>query len=186
MSHVPQRRVLPGLLVGAGLVVVCSLSGCTMPEVRTAERMAAEGNWDAAVAAYRAAWRKDPYNDEVRQALEAVKSKAGEAHYLQGRQALKEGHLPEALQELTLALSHEPARADYHDAMNEALRLREAREKAQAGDKLRGVGRLEDALQAYEQAVELDPSLAPALQAITSLTQQQRAEKSPCVSKTRV
>ena len=193
MNRNPRRGTLPGLLLWALVLLGWSASGCSIPEVRTGDRLAAEGHWDAAVAAYRAAVRKDPFNDNVRLALETARSKAAEQHYMQGHQALTEDRLPEALQELNLALSLDPTRPEYHDALTEALRLKDAREKLQTGDKLRGLGRLEEALQAYEQAVELDPGLAAALQAITLLTQQQRAEnpsgiptsRSPCASRMR-
>src|SRR5439155_136013 len=42
-------------------------------------------------------------------------------------------------------------------------------------DKLAAQGRWDEALDAYERAVELDPSLLAALEGITTLTQQQRA-----------
>jgi general secretion pathway protein D len=153
------------------------LTGCTLPEARTGDRLLAEGNYDGAVAAYRVAAKKEPFNDAVRQGLEQARTKAGARHYEQGMQALEGRRLPEALQELNAALSLAPGRADYQHALGEALRLKEARERLQAAEKLRSAGRLEEAGEAYEQAVQLDPSLAAALQGITAVTQQQKLDR---------
>jgi general secretion pathway protein D len=57
------------------------------------------------------------------------------------------------------------------------LRLKEAREQVHAAEKLQTLGRLDEALEAYERAVELDPSLTQALEGITAVTELQRADK---------
>jgi general secretion pathway protein D len=146
-----------------------------MPEVRTAEKYAAEGNWDGAVAAYRAAVKKDPMDRALNDRLNQAKSRAAEQHYAQGRKYLKASQIMEALNEFKLALGLDPSRSEHHVAMGEALRLKEARDQVQAGEKLLSLGRYEDALGAYERAVELDPGLTQAVEAITTITQQQRA-----------
>ena len=66
MNRNPYRGMLPGFLLWAPVLLGWSAAGCIVPEVRVAERLAAEGNWDGAVAAYRAASRKEPFNDDVR------------------------------------------------------------------------------------------------------------------------
>src|SRR6185295_17518128 len=157
--------------------LVWVLAACTLPEARTAKQFEKQGNWDAAVASYRAALRKQPFDEDLRAAMEIVRGKASQQHYEQGQAALKENRLGEALQEFNLALSLDATRGEYQSAAAEILRLKEAREKLQNGDKLRNVGRLDEALQAYEQAVQLDPTLKPALDAITGITHEKKAEK---------
>lgn len=163
------------LFLFSTLVAVVSLGGCTMPEVRTAEKLAAEGNWDGAVAAYRAALKKDPIDLTLQDRLNQAKARAAEQHYAQGRKHLKANQIMEALNEFKLALGLDPSRSEHHVAMGDALRLKEARDQVHVGEKLQSLGRYEDALGAYERAVELDPELTQAVEAITTITQQQRA-----------
>ncbi len=172
------RRLSTSLLFCVPLGIAFLLAGCTMPEVRTAEQLAQEGNWDGAVAAYREAMKKQPFDEELKERLEECKEKAGAQHYTAGREHLKEHRLPEALHELKLAVGYDPARGEHHVALGDALRLKEARDQLHMGTKLQELGRIEEALTAYERAVELDPNLTKALEGITTLAAQQRAEKS--------
>lgn len=161
------------LCIGAAV----TLGGCKTSEVRMAEQFSTQGQWDEAVAAYRQAAKKDPFDLSVQQGLEQAKARAAEQHYAAGRQFLKENRLPNALQEFKLALGLNPLRSEHHVAMGDALRLKEAREELQTAEKLRGLGRLDEALDAYERAVQLDPDLVQALQGVTAITEQQRATK---------
>ena len=139
--------------------------------------MAALGDWDGAVAAYREAVRKDPHDPALQQRLDYAKASAAEQHYTEGRRHLQNNRIPEALQEFKLALGLNPAQREHHAAMGDVMRLKEAREQLQAADKLRNLGRFDEALEAYERAVELDPSLTQALDGITATTVRQRAAK---------
>ncbi len=163
--------------LGSLLLFLTVSAGCTLPEVRTAQKLAAQGHWDEAVAAYRTAVRKDPFNKDIQKAYDEAKARAAERHYAAGREFLKENRILEALEEFRRALGLDPSRSEHHAALGDAMRLKEAREKLQAAEKLRSLGRLEDALDAYERAVELDPSLTKALEGITAIAQQQRAAK---------
>jgi len=160
--------------LGLGLIV---MAGCASPELRQADRYAEEGQWDSAVAAYREAQRKDPFDQRIQHRLETAKLYAAEDHYAAGRRALEDHRLMEALREFKLALGLDPTKAEHHASMNDALRLKEGRDQLQAAQKLQNLGRVEDAMVAFERAVELDPTLTPALEGITELTKQQRAAK---------
>ncbi len=59
----------------------------------------------------------------------------------------------------------------------DALRLKESQEELQVAKKLHNLGRMEEALTAFERAVEFDPTQTTALDHITELTKQQRAAK---------
>lgn len=167
-----------GLRTCIVLLTVCLIAvACSSPEVRQANRFADDGQWDKAVAAYREAIKKDPFNEKLRAQLDVAKAHAAEEHYVEGRRSLEKNRLHDALREFKLALGLDPSKAEHHVAMNEALRLKEARDQLQAAEKLQNLGRTEEALAAYERAVELDPTLTQALGAITDITKQQRAAK---------
>lgn len=165
---------LLGLCVGLSLL----LSSCASPLVRKGDRAVFDGQWDQAVASYREALKKDPFNPSIQTSLDQARVRAGASHYSEGRQALDEHRLADALREFKQALALDPSAQEHHDGMAEALRLKEAREYVEAAGKFTGLGRPEEALAAYEHAVELDPSLTQALDAITQITKQQRGEKS--------
>jgi len=169
------RRAARSVFVFMLLSVAAGLGGCKTPEARMAEQFSTQGQWDDAVAAYRQAAKKDPFDKAIQQGLEQAKARAAEQHYAAGRRFMKDNRLADALQEFKVALGLNPSRSEHHVAMGEALRLKEAREQLQAAEKLRGLGRLDEALDAYERAVELDPDLTQALQGITAVTEQQRA-----------
>ncbi len=163
--------------VGLWMVGLCLLAGCASPELKQANRLAEQGQWEEAVLAYREAQRKAPFDDLIRQRLDRAKGYAAEGHYARGRQALAEHRLPEALQEFKLALGLDPTKAEHHAAITDALRLKESQERLQAAKKLQNLGRVEEALAAFERSVELDPTQTSALDRITELTKQQRATK---------
>src|SRR5881296_4136832 len=171
----PNTRAVSFAFLSSLMVAIVLIGACTLPEVRRAEKLAKAGNWDEAVEAYRQAQKKAPFDPAIQTALEQAKARAAEQHYTAGRRFLKENRLAEALSEFKQALGLDPSRTEHHAALHDALRLKEAHTQLQTADKLRGLGRLEEALDAYERAVELDPSLLAALEGITVLTQQQRA-----------
>lgn len=102
---------------------------------------------------------------------------AAAAHYWDGRQALADHRLVDALREFKQALGLDPSKPEHHEGMAEVLRLKEARDQMDTAGKFVTLGRSEEALAAYERAVELDPTLTPALDAITLVTKQHRAER---------
>lgn len=152
--------------------------GCAPSAVRQGDRYAKEGAWDNAVSAYREAAKKDPLSDSIRERLQNAKVQAARIHFAQGKRDLEAGRVSEALSEIKIAFGLESSNPEYQFGMNEALRLKEARDQAQVGEKLHRLGRIEEAFDAYQRAVELDPTLSTALTAITELTKQQRAATS--------
>ncbi|MGH7260375.1 MAG: tetratricopeptide repeat protein, partial [Nitrospiraceae bacterium] len=153
------------------------VAACTMPEVKQGDQLAAKGDWDGAVAAYRGALKKKPFDEDVKQRLAQAKARAADQHYAEGRQYLKENRLAEAVQAFKQALSLDPSRSEHQTAVSDAFRLKEARDRLQAADKLKNLGRLDEALAAYEQAVQLDPDLTKALEGITAIAAQQQEER---------
>ena len=171
-SGAPGR--VSGLIVVA--CVVASLTACTLREVKIAERHAAQGQWDEAVAAYREAARKDPYDESIKLRMEQAKARAAQEHFVVGRRLLKDGRYPEALQELKAAAALSPGIQEHQAVVVDVMRLKEARDQFQIGEKLRTLGHVDEAMDAYEKAVHLDPTLIQALEGITALTDLQRQE----------
>lgn len=163
--------------VRTGVLLLCCLAGCASPELRQANLYAEGGQWDQAVAAYQEAQRKAPFDEHIRRQLDRAKSAAAAGHYAQGKRALDERHLPEALHALKLALGLDPSKAEHHAALADVLRLKDSQAQLQAAQKLQHLGRMEEALSAFERTVELDPTQTTALDRITELTKQQRAAK---------
>ncbi len=162
---------------GVSCMVICALSGCVSPELKQAHRLAEEGKWDQAVAAYQDAQRKAPFDEKVQRQLEQAKAAAAANHYALGKLAFENHRLADALHEFKLALGLDPSKAEYHARIADALRLKESQEYLQTAKKLQNLGRVEEALTAFERSVELDPTQTAALENITELTKQQRAAK---------
>ena len=166
-----------------GLIGVCVglfllMSSCTSSAVRKGDRYASDGQWDLAVASYREALKKDAFNDDIQTRLADARVHAAAGHYAAGHRALVEHRLVDALREFKQALGLDSSKQEHHEAMAEALRLKEARDQMEVAGKFLNLGRPDEALEAYERTVELDPSLTQALEAITQITKQQRADKS--------
>lgn len=58
------------------ILVLTLLAGCASPTVRRAERLAEEGEWDKAVVVYRDALKTDPFDEALKEKLEAAKQQA--------------------------------------------------------------------------------------------------------------
>ena len=62
------------------ILVLTLLAGCASPTVRRAERLAEEGEWDKAVVVYRDALKTDPFDEALKEKLEAAKQQAAVPH----------------------------------------------------------------------------------------------------------
>ena len=131
-------------------------------------------DWDGAVTAYRDALRKEPFNTELEEKLRHAKIRAAEQHFALGREWLKNRQIPEALQELQLALGLDPENPEHHSALNDAWRLKKAQQTLLDAKHLEKLGRFDEALTLYETAVELDPALVKAIEGITRVVQHQQ------------
>lgn len=159
------------------LIGILLLAGCSAPQLRQADQLARDRQWDQAVAAYREAAKKDPFNDKIQVALANAKQEAAAEHCLKGHGALTESRLSEALGEFKMAVSLDPSRSEYHLAVRDVLRLQDARVFLQEGNRFRNLGRLDEAAAAYERALALEPSLSPALEGIADIERHQRREQ---------
>ena len=157
-----------------------TLAGCNTvgPDIKLAEDLVQQGQWDAAVGAYRLAFKKDPFNEDLGKALAETKIQAARIHYQRGRDFLKKQHIPQAMQEFEIALGLDPRRPEHHSALGDVVRLKDARQQLEDAKMLQNLGRLDDAMYAYERAIELDPNLPDALEGITAIVQEQKAYQS--------
>jgi len=159
----------------SGMVLLFTvLVACTTQELQLGEELEKKGNWDGAVAAYRDAAKKDPFNKELDKKLQHAKTRAAEQHFAQGREWLKKRQVAEALQEFQIALGLDPEKQEHHQALNDAWRLKTARQTLLDAKHLESLGRFDEALTLYESAVELDPALNEAIEGITRVVQQQQ------------
>ncbi len=159
---------------GALSIFLIIFVACTMQEIRRGEELEKQGNWDGAVSAYRDASRKEPFNKELDKKLKNAKSRAAEQHFAQGREWLKKHQIAEALQEFQIALGLDPEKQEHHAALNDAWRLKTARQTLLDAKHLESLGRYDEALTLYESAVELDQSLTEAVEGITRVVQAQQ------------
>lgn len=171
LGQVRSVRAVSPLVLFSVLLAV----GCVSSDLSRGDRLADEGQWDQAVVAFREAVKRDPLDPAVQQRLDRAKLRAAEMHHDEGVRRLEEQQLAEALREIKLALGLIPSHPEFRASLDQAVRLKQARDEVQAADKLLGLGRPEDALAAYERAVELDPNRKDAVDGIVALTQQQRA-----------
>ncbi len=156
------------------LFFITFLMACSVQELHLGEDLEKKGDWDGAVAVYRDALRKEPFNKELEKKLRHAKTRAAEQHFAQGREWLKKHQIAEALQELQIALGLDPENPEHHAALNDAWRLKTARQTLLDAKHIEHLGRFDEALNLYESAVELDPSLVEAIEGITRVVQHQQ------------
>ncbi|WP_342347169.1 secretin N-terminal domain-containing protein [uncultured Nitrospira sp.] len=157
------------------MVFMMVLMSCTLRETQLGDELEQKGDFDGAVAAYRDALRKDPFNKEIDEKFQSVKLRAADQHFSRGRQMLKERKMGEALQEFQMALGFDPQNVEHHTALSDVWRLKTARQTFLDGNHMEGLGRYDEAMTLYESAVELDPSLSEAVEGITRVVQLQKS-----------
>lgn len=159
-------------------LLIAALQGCAgANEVQIAEQLGSQGDWDGAVNAYREALKRSPTDRDLQQQLARAKQEAADMHFVAGQRDLEEHQVDDAILEYKTALGLNPAGREYHAALTDALRLKEARDILESAHKLHSAGRMEDAMAAYERVVQLDPDVTEALEAIGRLTALARSAK---------
>src|SRR5947208_231399 len=162
----------------SALAVLGLLAGCFsfyVPDTTLADRLMQDGNWEQAMAAYQDALKEDPFNPAIQAKMNAAKGRVAAAYQERGRAALKERHLPQAIEAFNRALSLEPSNLEHQSALAQALRYREAQDRLTIGQKMLKGGRLDDAAEAFERALELDPDLKAAQDGLVQLAEKQKS-----------
>ncbi len=155
------------------------LAGCSTwsSHVDRGDQLTREENWEAALIAYQKALQDDPFDESVQEKVRLARGRAALMYEQRGRALLTEGRLDQALAVLQQALRLEPMVPSHQSAYQEALRRKEARDIAQEARKLHQLGRVEEAMEAYERAVALDPGRKDALAGIAALTEHAAASQ---------
>jgi general secretion pathway protein D len=162
------------LWLGATVFIAgCAYFGSS--DVKRGDQFLAAGNWEEASLAYKQALKDDPFNPTLQSKYAMARERAAAVFEEQGRAYLKDGQLDLAAQQFKQALTIEPSNLEHQAALSEALRLKDAREHYKDAERLAQLGRVEEAMEQYAKAAELDPSFKEPLESIAKLTEAQQA-----------
>ena len=163
----PSSRILT-------IVLCVSLSGCSIfssSEVRRGDRFVEAGNWEEAVLAYQRALRDDAFDRTIQSKLALARAQAANRYDEQARALIKERKMDQAVEAMKHAVTFEPARIERHQALADVIKLKEAQDQVRTAEQLRNIGRVDEAMEAYQRAVQLDPSHTIALEGISTLSE---------------
>jgi general secretion pathway protein D len=173
-----MHLVTRNFVICAWVLVTVLLAGCVSSKsagLISADDLMEQGKWEEAIVAYQEILKDDPFNASIQSKLSIAKSRASGLYAEQGRIFLKERKNQAALESFKRALLLEPSRAEIQQLIAAALRSKEAEDNLLAGQKLMKAGRLEEAAEALEQALQLDPGLIAAQDALVQIAEKQRA-----------
>jgi len=166
------------IVKGASFGALALIAGCAYfnsPDIKRGDQHLAAGNWEEASLAYKQALKEDPFNSTLQSKYTMARERAAASYEERGRGYLKE-HQPDlAAEQFKRALTIEPSSPDHQSGLLEALRLTDARGHNREADRLAQLGRIDEAMEAYARAAELDPSFKEPLESISKLTEEQQA-----------
>lgn len=169
-----SRQVcLHSLALGILLQTGCSLFGS--PEVNRGDQHLAEEHWEAASLAYKQALKEDPFNSTLQSKYALARGHTAAMYAERGRAFMRDNQGDLALEEFKRALSIEPSSAEYQSGFQEATRVKESRSQYREAERLAQLGRIEEALDRYARAVELDPTYQAPIDGIARLTEERQA-----------
>ncbi len=163
--------------VWTGLIVLAGCSSVMSTELRRGDQQVAEGRWEEAMVAYQRALKEDPFNPALVKKYELARARTSAWYEERGRALLKERQVEPALEALKRALSIEPSNPARQQALAEALRVKEAGDVVREADRLAQLGRVDEAMDAYTRAAELDPTAPSVGEGITRLSEEQAAAR---------
>ena len=166
-----SRRILS---YSQALFFIAALTSCSLfasSEVRRGDRFVDAGQWEEAVLAYQRALRDDAFDRGLQAKLALARAQAANKYEEQARALVKDHKMDQAVEAMKHALTFEPARIERHQALADLLKLKEGQDQLRTAEQLRNIGRLDEAMEAYQRAATLDPSLTIALEGITTLSE---------------
>lgn len=170
-------RVLPPIKIVTSMMLV-SLAGCayfTSSDLKRGDQQLAAGQWEEASLSYRQALKDDPFNQSLLEKYAIARNRAAAQYGDKGRAYLKEHQFDLAAEQFKRALTIEPTNVEHQSGFAEANRLKESRQQYKEADRLAQLGRMDEAMESYSKAAELDPSFADPLESIAKLTEEQQA-----------
>ncbi len=161
-----------------GAVVTVLFTGCALfisPEAKKGDQHLAAGNWEEAILAYKQALKDDPFDPALQSKYTMARERAAAMYEERGRGFLKDRQIDPAIEQFKRALTIEPTNSDHQSGLTESLRLKEARDHYREAERLAQLGRIEEAMEGYARATELDPTFKAPLESITKLTEEQQS-----------
>jgi general secretion pathway protein D len=158
--------------IAAVFMVGCAYFGSS--DLKRGDKYLAAGQWEDASLAYRQALKEDPFNVSLQEKYAMAQERAAAQYEERGRAYLKEQQLDPAIEQFKRALSMEPTNATHQSGLAEAIRLKEARQHYRDADRLAQLGRVDEAMEGFSKAAELDPYYPEALEGIAKLTEEQQ------------
>ena len=171
----PARQLF---ITAVGMLCCLLTTACgtlTSPDIKRGDQHLATGNWEEATVAYRQALKEDPFEPSLQNKYAIARERAAAMHEERGRQLLKDRQLDQAAEEFKRALTIEPTSKDHESGLTEAFRLKEARDRYREAERLVQLGRVAEAMEVYQRAVELDPAHKEALEGVARLSEEQHA-----------
>lgn len=163
------------LSISAILVLLAGCAYFTSSDLKRGDQHLAAGQWEEASLAYRQALKDEPFNPGLQEKYAMARGRAAAQYVERGRGYLKEHQFDLAVEQFKRALTIEPANTEHQSAFAEALRLKESRQQYRDADRLAQLGRVDEAMEGFSKAAELDPSYADPLESISKLTEEQQA-----------
>jgi tetratricopeptide (TPR) repeat protein len=115
------------------VIALAVAAGCSPRPIRVADQFAREGNWDGAVLIYQEALSKRPDDEKLKAKLDRAKVEAAKRQHERGASLLGQRVLPQAIEALKQAVALDPNTEAYRTALAQALRLKDAEDRYQAG-----------------------------------------------------
>ena len=162
-------------LFAAWLLLFTGCANFSSHDVQRGDQHMASGKWEEASLAYREALKDAPFDPSLQEKYALARERTAAQYEERGRAFLKERKLELAVEQFKRALTLEPSNAEHQSGFAEAIRLKEARDQNREADRLAQLGRVDEALEGFAKAAELDPSFTEPLESISKLTEDQQA-----------
>lgn len=170
-----QYRVIVRAIPFTALLLLAGCANFNSPDIKKGDQYLAASNWEEATLAYKQALKDDPFNPTLQNKYAMARERMAASYRERGRTYLKE-HQPDlASEQFKRALTIEPTNLEHQAGLLEALRLKDARGQNREADRLAQLGRIDEAMEAYAKAAELDPSFKDPLVSISKITEEQQA-----------
>ncbi|MDO8427387.1 MAG: type II secretion system protein [Deltaproteobacteria bacterium] len=149
-------------------------AGCSAQLVKTADEMAARGEWDEAVLTYRDIYQKNPEKLDYRMKYTRARIEAAQIHFSRGEEALSKGEHESAMLEFQAAILLDPSLERAKSSLRKTKKIMDSLYYYGKGvESLKG-GDEKGAKAAFKKAVSLNPENQAASLELEKLKKQQK------------